>query len=144
MSHDLRHVMKVADRPGVVMVEGRGSWLWDRDGSPLMAAVGCAVVETVRDRAFLNAVAANGRYLMDGLRALSGELGHGEVRGRGLLGALELKGRDAAKVARAAFDRGLLINAPRSDTLRFMPSLTVSRYEIDRMLDLLGTTLADA
>ena len=32
MSHDLRHVMKVAERPSVVMAEGQGSWLRDRDG----------------------------------------------------------------------------------------------------------------
>ena len=32
MNDDVRRVMKVVDRPPVVMVEGRGSWLWDRDG----------------------------------------------------------------------------------------------------------------
>jgi acetylornithine/N-succinyldiaminopimelate aminotransferase len=38
--------------------------------------------------------------------------------------------------------RGLLINAPRPDCLRFMPSLTVTHDEIDRMLDILDATLA--
>ncbi len=111
------------------------------NGSPLMAAVGCAVVETIRDPAFLANVESTGRYLIERLKALSAELGHGEVRGRGLLVALELKERDAAKVARAALERGLLINAPRPDTLRFMPSLTVSRDEIAQMLELLRVTL---
>jgi len=32
MNCDVQRVMKVADRPSVVMVEGRGSWLWDEDG----------------------------------------------------------------------------------------------------------------
>src|SRR5213592_1409288 len=32
MNDDVRRVMKVADRPSVVMVEGQGSWLWDREG----------------------------------------------------------------------------------------------------------------
>jgi acetylornithine/N-succinyldiaminopimelate aminotransferase len=114
------------------------------NGNALMAAVGCAVVDTVRAPGFLEGVAASGRYLIERLRALSGELGHGEVRGRGLLVALPLEGQDAAKVARAALDRGLLINAPRPDTLRFMPSLTVSRDEIDAMLDLLRECLTDA
>jgi acetylornithine/N-succinyldiaminopimelate aminotransferase len=111
------------------------------NGTPLMAAVGCAVVETVRDPRFLDAVAANGHYLMERLRTLSAELGHGEVRGRGLLVALELNECNAAKVARAAFDGGLLINAPRPATLRFMPSLTVSRDEIDQMVELLRVSL---
>ncbi len=112
------------------------------NGNALMAAVGCAVVETVSNPAFLAAVVANGHYLQERLRILSADLGHGEVRGRGLLVALALQGQDAVKVARAALEQGLLINAPRPDTLRFMPALTVSRDEIDRMIDLLCLTLA--
>jgi acetylornithine/N-succinyldiaminopimelate aminotransferase len=111
------------------------------NGTPLMAAVGCAVVETVRDPRFLGAVVATGQYLIERLETLSAQLGHGEVRGRGLLVALALNESDAAKIARAAFDRGLLINAPRPDTLRFMPALTVSRDEIDQMVELLRESL---
>ena len=111
------------------------------NGSPLMAAVGAAVVETVRAPAFLAAVTANGGYLIAQLRALSAELGHGEVRGRGLLIALQLRNLDAAKVSRACLDRGLLVNAPRPDTLRFMPALNVSRGEIDEMLSRLRRVL---
>jgi acetylornithine/N-succinyldiaminopimelate aminotransferase len=112
------------------------------NGSPLMAAIGNAVVETVRHPEFLAAVTTNGEYLMQRLRELSARLGHGEVRGRGLLVALELKGKDGSKVARAAMDRGLLINAPRPDTLRFRPALNVTRDEIDQMLTLLEATLS--
>ena len=111
------------------------------NGNPLMAAVGCAVVETVARPEFLQSVASNGSYMMARLRELAAELGHGEVRGRGLLQALELKGQDAKKVAAAALDHGLLVNAPRPDTLRFMPALTVSRDEIDEMLAILKTSL---
>ena len=32
MSTDLGAIMKVADRPPVVMVEGHGSWLEDEEG----------------------------------------------------------------------------------------------------------------
>ena len=111
------------------------------NGAPLMAAVGCAVLETVLAPGFLDTVAATGAYLAARLRALSAELGHGEVRGRGLLLALALKDLDAGKVVQAALDRGLLINAPRPDSLRFMPSLTVSRDEIDHMMGLLRESL---
>jgi acetylornithine/N-succinyldiaminopimelate aminotransferase len=114
------------------------------NGSPLMTAIGNAVVETVNQPAFLADVAAKGDYLMDRLRRLSAQLGHGEVRGRGLLVALELKGTDAGKVSRTAMDRGLLINAPRPDTLRFMPALNVTRNEIDQMLAGLEGVLRDS
>jgi acetylornithine/N-succinyldiaminopimelate aminotransferase len=114
------------------------------NGSPLMTAIGSAVVETVSRPAFLADVTAKGEHLADRLRELSATLGHGEVRGRGLLLALELRGKDATKVARSAMDHGLLINAPRPDTLRFMPALNVTRDEIDRMLALLESVLREA
>jgi len=102
------------------------------------------VVETVASPAFLADVAAKGHYLAGRLHALSAKHGHGEVRGRGLLLALELKGVDAGKVARSAMDHGLLLNAPRPDSLRFMPALNVTREEIDEMLDLLEMSLERA
>jgi acetylornithine/N-succinyldiaminopimelate aminotransferase len=113
------------------------------NGSALMTAIGSAVVETVRSPEFLARVTANGDYLAERLRDLSARLGHGEVRGRGLLLALELRDRDAGKVAREAMTRGLLLNAPRPDTLRFMPALNVTRDEIDGMLVLLEAVLRD-
>jgi len=113
------------------------------NGSALMTAIGNAVIEAVSGPAFLAEVTAKGEYLAQKLRELSDRLGHGEVRGRGLLLALELRGRDATKIARTALDHGLLINAPRPDTLRFMPALTVSRDEIDQMAALLESVLRD-
>jgi len=114
------------------------------NGSPLMTAIGNAVVEAVNQPAFLADVTAKGDYLAQRLRQLSASLGHGEVRGRGLLLALALKGTDAGKVSRSAMDRGLLINAPRPDALRFMPALNVTREEIDQMLVLLESVLRES
>jgi acetylornithine/N-succinyldiaminopimelate aminotransferase len=112
------------------------------NGNPLMAAVGGAVLQTVSQPAFLAEVRDVSAYLTDRLRALSAELGHGEVRGRGLLLALAVNRGDARTMADRAFDRGLLINAPRPDALRFMPALTVSRDEVDQMLKRLEPCLA--
>jgi len=111
------------------------------NGSPLMTAVGDAVLDTVARPEFLAAVRATSEHLRARLRDLSAGLGHGEVRGRGLLLALALRRGDANKVVEAAFERGLLINAPRPDTLRFMPALTVTREEVDEMLKLLEPCL---
>jgi len=111
------------------------------NGSALMTAVGCAVLETVRQPEFLAAVRETSDYLRARLGELSAGLGHGEVRGRGLLLALALRRGDANKVVEAALERGLLINAPRPDTLRFMPALTVTREDVDEMLKLLEPCL---
>jgi acetylornithine/N-succinyldiaminopimelate aminotransferase len=92
---------------------------------------------------FLTSVVETGLYLTAGIERLSRRHGGGGVRGRGLLQALDL-GRDiGSEVANAAFHRGLLINAPRPDSLRFMPALTVARDEIDQMLGILDTVLRE-
>ncbi|MCX7893968.1 MAG: acetylornithine transaminase [Burkholderiales bacterium] len=112
-------------------------------GNALAAAAGIAVLETVLAPGFLDGVAERGRYLADALATLSRRRGLGEVRGQGLLVALEL-GRDAGKevVARAR-ERGLLINSPRPSALRFMPALNVSREEIDQAVATVDAVLAE-
>jgi acetylornithine/N-succinyldiaminopimelate aminotransferase len=111
------------------------------NGSPLMTAVGSAVLETVRQPAFLETVRDVGAYLAERLRTLSTTFGQGEVRGRGLLLALALARDVAPAIADRAREHGLLINAPRPDTLRFMPALTVSRDEVDEMVKRLERSL---
>jgi acetylornithine/N-succinyldiaminopimelate aminotransferase len=112
-------------------------------GTPLMAAAGCAVLETVTGPGFLERVAATGAYLRARLESLARRFGLGEVRGQGLLLALALGDRaDAAGLAADALGAGLLVNAPRPDCLRFMPALTVSREEVDEMARILEGVLA--
>lgn len=106
-------------------------------GNPLMTAIGCAVLDTVADPVFLETVSSNGAYLRQQLQALSAQHGLGEVRGEGLLCALEIPQGDAVQIVATAFDNGLLLNAPRPNLLRFMPALNVSRYEIDQMVSVL-------
>jgi acetylornithine/N-succinyldiaminopimelate aminotransferase len=115
------------------------------NGNPLMTAVGGAVVDVVLAPGFLDGVGERGRQLAGGLSQLAGKHRLGEVRGRGLLLALDLGREVGAKVVDAARERGLLINSPRPESLRFMPALTTSSTEIDLMLglldDALGSTL---
>src|SRR5205823_6296936 len=60
------------------------------NGNPLMTAVGYAVVKMISNPEFLATVRENGKYLESLLENLARELKLGEVRGRGLLLALEL------------------------------------------------------
>ena len=111
------------------------------NGNPLMTAVGCAVIDVMVSPGFLETVTARGAYLMKGLAALSARKGLGEVRGRGLLVALDLKRDIGSKVSDLARDNGLLLNSPRTNLLRFMPALNLSQEEIDAMLGMLETAL---
>jgi acetylornithine/N-succinyldiaminopimelate aminotransferase len=114
------------------------------NGNPLMAAVGCAIIDAMLAPGFLEGVQAQGAYLAKGLSAFSARHALGEVRGRGLLLALDLKQDIASKVAELARDVGLLVNAPRPNLLRFMPALNLTRGEIDTMLAMLEDVLAKA
>ncbi len=111
------------------------------NGNPLMTAVGLAVVNEVSKPGFLSQVEENGDYLMAGLRVLSKALGLGEVRGQGLLVALELGQPVGSKVVDEALKHQLLVNSPRPSSLRFMPALNVTRQETDTMLSTLEPIL---
>jgi len=112
------------------------------NGNPLMCAAAQAVVETVCTADFMCSVNTMSARLTQGLQALAKQHQLTEVRGKGLLLAVELKTPVAAKVQTAAFDLGLLINAPRPSSLRLMPALNVNEVEIDEALQLLDEALA--
>jgi len=111
------------------------------NGNPLMCAAGLAVMQQVADPDFLKSVAENGLYLESELQRMSARHGLGEVRGRGLLLALDTKHPIAGAIVAQAFEDGVLLNAPRPDALRFMPALNVRREEIAEMIDALDSIL---
>jgi acetylornithine/N-succinyldiaminopimelate aminotransferase len=114
------------------------------NGNPLMCAAGLAVLDRVALPEFLRSVADTGLYLESELQRLSARHGLGEVRGRGLLLALDLKHAIGASIVAQALGEGVLLNAPRPDTLRFMPALNVTRDEISEMVDRLDAILTKA
>jgi len=114
------------------------------NGNPLMCAAGLAVLEQVSQREFLKAAVDVGLFLESELQKLSARHGLGDVRGRGLLLALDLKLPISASIAAEGFEAGVLLNAPQPDALRFMPALNVTREEILLMIECLDAILTKA
>ena len=114
------------------------------NGNPLMCAAGLAVLEQVGQPDFLKSAADAGLFLESELQRLSARHGLGEVRGRGLLLALDLKLPIGASIVAQAFSDGVLLNSPQPDALRFMPALNVTREEISLMIDCLDAILVKA
>lgn len=114
------------------------------NGNPIMCAAGSAVLEEISKPEFLKTVADTGLLLESELQKVSARHGLGEVRGRGLLLALDLKLPIAQAVVAQAFEAGVLLNAPQPDALRFMPALNVTRQEIAEMIDCLDAILTKA
>jgi acetylornithine/N-succinyldiaminopimelate aminotransferase len=111
------------------------------NGNPVMCAAGLVVLEQVSQGEFLKSVVDAGLFLESELQKLSARHGLGEVRGRGLLLALDLKLPIGASIVAEAFEAGVLVNSPQPDALRFMPALNVKREEISAMIDCLDVIL---
>ncbi len=114
------------------------------NGNPLMCAAGLAVLGEVGKPEFLKSTVDAGLFLESELQKLSARHGLGEIRGRGLLLALDLKLPIGAAIVAQAFEAGLLLNSPQPDALRFMPALNVTREEISEMIDGLDAILIKA
>lgn len=101
------------------------------NGNPLMCAVADKVVSYVLEPNFIPNVNAVSLYFQQALTALSQRFDLGEVRGKGLLLALDTKNFSAPLLVESAREQGLLLNAPGENTLRFMPALNITNVEID-------------
>ena len=102
-------------------------------GNPVACAAACAVVDTIDD-----ALLAHVRDVSDRLAA--GLAAFGEVRGLGLLLAVELD-RPAAPLVARALDHGLVVGTAGERVLRLTPPLTLSHDEAALALDLLAEVL---
>lgn len=111
-------------------------------GNPLMCAVSLAVLNEISQPDFLARVNEVGQQLRQGLQRISKRRQLGEVRGDGLLWALELGTNIAPDVVRESRHQGLLVNAARPHCLRFMPRLNSQAEEIELGLHLLDTALS--
>lgn len=110
-------------------------------GHSLSMSAALAVLDTVSQAGFLEEVRATGRHLQKGLQRLACYHHLGQVRGRGLLCAIQIPDGLAQSLAAAALAEGLIIDAPRADWLRLMPALNVSYAEVDEMLVRLACAL---
>lgn len=112
------------------------------NGNPLMCAVSGAVLQEVLAADFLTQVTRVSDYFCEQLAVLASDFGLGATRGKGLLLAINTGAFSASKIVELARDAGLLLNAPREDSLRFMPALTLTEKEVDEGIAILAEVLA--
>lgn len=115
-------------------------------GHPVAAAVGLENIRILRDEKIVERVKnETAPYLQKRLRELSDHPLVGEVRGVGLLGAIELVkdkatreryvGKGAGMICRTfCFDNGLIMRAV-GDTMIISPPLVISFAEIDELVE---------
>jgi adenosylmethionine-8-amino-7-oxononanoate aminotransferase len=115
-------------------------------GHPVAAAAALKAIEIYqRDKLFDHA-ARVGRYMQSRLREFSDHPLVGEVRGKGLIAAVELvankerresfaDGKVGATAKQYCQDHGLLIRAVSGNCLAFCPPLVITEAQIDEMID---------
>jgi len=113
-------------------------------GNPLGCAVALAVLETLVAGQAVHNVRARGRQLMSALRSLQADYPDliRQVRGRGLLWALQLDEHRVQPLTEACRLRGLLIVPTRGGVVRLLPSLLVRASEVDAAMAILGAALS--
>jgi predicted acetylornithine/succinylornithine family transaminase len=109
-------------------------------GQPLAAAAARATLEVMEAMDAPGLAARAGRRLRAGLESIGGV---GAVRGEGLLLGVALTSSCAGEVLAAALRRGLVLNAPRPDTIRMAPPLLVSDPEIDEALEIFADVVSE-
>jgi 4-aminobutyrate---pyruvate transaminase len=121
-------------------------------GHPVACATALKVMEIYeRDNIFAHA-ATMGDYLQTKLAAFRDHALVGEVRGRGLIGAIEIvankkTGKAFANGAMGAYaiqrcqEHGLIIRAVAGNSLAVCPPLIINEAQIDEMVEKLGLAL---
>ncbi len=112
-------------------------------GNPLACAVALAVVRELAG-GILERSRPVAERLRQGLTALAAGGRVAQVRGRGMLLAVVLRGVTAGEVGRCARERGLLVNPIGDEVIRMAPPLTLEPGEVDQAVARFGAALAAA
>ena len=101
-------------------------------GNPLTCAAAYASAKFIVENDIPSNAVAMGQRLMAGLRALQSRFGIiKDVRGMGLLVAVEFDDNISGKVVSLCNEEGLLLNPVKANAIRFMPPLNISADEVD-------------
>lgn len=121
-------------------------------GHPVAAAVALKTLDIYqRDNIFAEA-AKMGEYLQQQLATFNDHQLVGEVRGKGMIGGIELVanpqtkqefkgGAVGAQMIKNCQDNGLILRAVASNTIAFCPPLIITKPQVDEMLEKFSNSL---
>ncbi|MEQ8320420.1 MAG: aspartate aminotransferase family protein [Rhodospirillales bacterium] len=121
---------------------------WTYSAHPIGAAAGLANLRLIESEDMIGNVRSTGAYFQDSMRAaFAGHPMVGEVRGEGLLAAIEFVAdkdirtffdpalKVGAKMSAAALENGVIARAmPHGDILGFAPPLCITKEEVDEII----------
>jgi len=133
---------------GVFLAKDRASVFTPGDhgstfgGNPVACAASYATVKFIIDHDIAGNAKRVGQYFTNGLEKLKQKFQFiTDVRGHGLLIAMEFNSDIGGAALTACLERGLLVNRVKPNALRFMPPLIISDKEVDEALGILDKAL---
>ena len=122
-------------------------------GHPVAAAAALKALEIYRREQLFEHAAQVGAYMQSRLRHYESHPLVGEVRGKGLIAAIELVANKAQRISfsdgkvgaiakQYCQDNGLLIRAVSGNCIAFCPPLIISREQIDEMISMFDIALS--
>jgi acetylornithine aminotransferase len=105
-------------------------------GGPVPAAAALAVLDVIAKEGLVERSATLGERLKELARTAFPEAV--EVRGRGLMVAVEFDAPVAGDLVGAALEAGVVINDPAPNVIRMLPPLVIAERELDEALSTLG------
>ena len=112
-------------------------------GNPLACAAAFATLDYIIKNDFASHVKETGDYLIKKLQALKDK--HEvitDVRGRGLLAALQFSAEIGQAVLDGCLEKGFLVNRVKPNAIRLMPPLIIGKAEIDEAVSILDKVVA--
>jgi acetylornithine/N-succinyldiaminopimelate aminotransferase len=110
-------------------------------GGPVPCAAGIAVLQELLAPGFLENVWAKGEYMLSLLNALKDSGYVKDVRGIGLMLAVDLHQPQAADVVSHALEHKIILNNTSERTIRFLPPLVVEERMIEEVVEFLKAAL---
>lgn len=111
-------------------------------GNPLAAAIGIAALDVILDEKLAERAEELGSYFLSRLRGIDHPKVR-QVRGRGLLLAIEFNEPIAKKFCRKLKEKGILAKDTHAVTVRLAPPLVIARGQVEEALGLIESALEE-
>jgi len=122
---------------------------------PVSCAAGLANIKVIEDEDLVRRSAENGQYLLEGLQKLRKYASVGDVRGMGMLAAIELVADKGSKtpilpensapemLVDLCWEKGVYIRSSTMETVCVAPALIMDRSTIDKIIDVIDESIPE-
>jgi len=117
-------------------------------GNAVCCAAALATLDVIKEEKLVENSFYRGQQLRDGLQKIAKNFPVKEVRGHGLMLAMEFEesvpAGTASAISKKMLDNGMIMfNCSMFETIRFIPPLTVSSAEVEQALDITSKSIKE-